>query len=416
MQLRLGACFFMNYFRQLDLLLPFFLVMLLTVGASLGLSENVTFKSLIGELSSIASNAGPIQAPVYAPESVAPEPFPTTLAPMPEDFGQGEVASNDLTVSMPGDPLDLAPNERLFAFDFGSDRFGIVLPFDPQLMAFFRKAPHTFRYRGKAPENWRELFYQMFLSRSEDEHLVESILHHLGDLKPGATTDELAEMAIAFVQSAVTYDWKSLANIHTRKTRYPYQTLFDGTGVCSDKSLLLAKLLHELGYDVVGFTFEKANHMALGIRVPRGYGAYGTSYAFVESTAPAPIGRIPENYAGGIKLDKKATVLKLTADGKKVGTRVFQKIVANQAEEKRLAARYGKKHLFLSAQQRRVNVALTEVGLELDGLRAEFDGKGCSGSLPRQKYLACTELKNVINAKVEEYNMLAAEFNRLNKP
>ena len=67
--------------------------------------------------------------------------------------------------------------------------------------------------------------------------------NQLKSLQPGLSGDELVEFTVAFVQGAIDYDWETYHNIDEGTLRYPYETLYDGTGVCADKTILLAKLL-----------------------------------------------------------------------------------------------------------------------------------------------------------------------------
>ena len=45
------------------------------------------------------------------------------------------------------------------------------------------------------------------------------------------------------------YDYNKAENINFQ-VRFPYEVLYDGKGVCKEKSLLLIKLLSKLGYGV----------------------------------------------------------------------------------------------------------------------------------------------------------------------
>jgi hypothetical protein len=71
--------------------------------------------------------------------------------------------------------------------------------------------------------------------------------------------------------------------------KLPYDVLYTGSGDCDEKSLLLAALLRELGYNVSLLRFDDQKHMAVGIRVPTGFDYNHTGYAFIETTNPAII-------------------------------------------------------------------------------------------------------------------------------
>jgi len=69
--------------------------------------------------------------------------------------------------------------------------------------------------------------------------------------------------------------------------------LYTGSGVCSEKTKLLAYLLRGLGYGVSIFRFDEngdfPGHDAIGLACPQQYSYEHTGYCFVETTAPAII-------------------------------------------------------------------------------------------------------------------------------
>jgi hypothetical protein len=97
--------------------------------------------------------------------------------------------------------------------------------------------------------------------------------------------DDQARIAISLVQN-MDYDMSSLRSGNIEE-KYPYETLYTDTGVCSQKSLLLAYLLRGLGYGVVIFRFD--SHDAVGLKCPQQYSYKDTGYCFVESTTPTII-------------------------------------------------------------------------------------------------------------------------------
>jgi len=113
----------------------------------------------------------------------------------------------------------------------------------------------------------------------------------------GLNDNERAELAKAFVQQGVKYgDVRPVEGI-----KYPYVTLYDESGVCGDKSVLLAALLRRLGYaSSLFYYYPRANepqnnpdnphHMVAGIRMADGRGSYGTAYATIETSGDSKIG------------------------------------------------------------------------------------------------------------------------------
>jgi hypothetical protein len=158
----------------------------------------------------------------------------------------------------------------------------------------------------------RDEYYLNYLDSSvgtEDlDNLVKSIQSHTSN------PDDQARIAISLVQQ-IPYDYAKLNSISSTgqgKTRYPYQVLYENTGVCSEKSLLLAYLLRGLGYSVVLFNFDSENHMAVGIKSPVQYSYLNSGYAFVESAAPTIPTDSQENYVGVGKLTATPEILQIS--------------------------------------------------------------------------------------------------------
>lgn len=311
-------------------------------------------------------------------------------------------------IEAPEPPADLNTlPAKSFAFEYGIDSFQLEVPLDESLHSALEKGPHTYTYFGEAPPaGWRVDYYTMFLSAPSEDIYIQEILKRLRAIAPQKEGDKFAEFVVAFVQGAITYDWKTFHNIDESQIRYPYETVFLGTGVCADKSILLGRLLRELGYDICFFTYPKANHMALGVRVPEGFGNYGTDYAFVESTNYAPIGRIPDNFIGGIKLESRPETILFPGEGKS-----FSAIVENRKEEKRLEKLYGEEYFFYDVRQKKLKHKMVAVDGEINKLKKE--SAGCAGTLPPAKYEKCKKLIDELNEKVDVFNTLVDEFNAI---
>jgi hypothetical protein len=68
-----------------------------------------------------------------------------------------------------------------------------------------------------------------------------------------------------------------------------------GSGICTDKSLLLASLLVREGYDTVIWVFTTQRHVAVGVR--SGSADFrGTGYAFIETTGKRFVGQTSPEY------------------------------------------------------------------------------------------------------------------------
>lgn len=137
-----------------------------------------------------------------------------------------------------------------------------------------------------------EVIYPMFNDTTQSKFLnplVNSIKQQSND------PSQQAKIAISLVQH-IPYNWGGSGF----DWKYPYETLHEETGVCSDKSVLMAYLLNELNYNVVLFKFP--NHMAVGIKSAPQYGFCNTEYAFIETTRPTIITYEPPVYIDGSHL------------------------------------------------------------------------------------------------------------------
>ncbi len=163
---------------------------------------------------------------------------------------------------------------------------------------FYNSQPKVIQGLGKLPDNWEEKFYGLFLEEAEGDNTIAEIvaqLKNLGD-QEGLDSDEMVELAVAFVQSIPYDDAKAERILKGLEDppRYPYEVLYEQKGVCSGKSFLLVSLLRELGYGSVLLEYEEAKHMAVGIKCPEEYSTYDSGYCYVETTNPGHrIGIVP---------------------------------------------------------------------------------------------------------------------------
>ncbi|WP_440950700.1 hypothetical protein [Methanosphaerula subterraneus] len=161
-------------------------------------------------------------------------------------------------------------------------------------------------------DNKRPAFYGDYREYVNEPAQAETIRAIANALRSQAGSgDDAARAAISLVQH-IPYDDARLS-VQSSDLRHPYQVLYDNTGVCSEKSVLLAALLKELGYGVALLSFDSQNHMAVGILCPAQYSYRGTGYAFVESTRPTIPTDADGNYVGVGDLTTMPTVISIAA-------------------------------------------------------------------------------------------------------
>lgn len=157
--------------------------------------------------------------------------------------------------------------------------------------------------------------YQKFI----DLPLQDAFLDTLPDAIREKTSnpDDQVRIAVSLVQQ-IPYDQEILKS-GTLKIRYPYQTLLNDKGVCCEKSVLLAYILHKLGYGVALLDFDAEQHTAVGIRVAPEFAYKNTGYAFIETTTPLIITDGNGDYPAFGRIRSVPEVLPV-AEGKSFGS------------------------------------------------------------------------------------------------
>jgi len=125
--------------------------------------------------------------------------------------------------------------------------------------------------------------------------------------KRSVVPDDQARIAISLVQR-IPYHGNLFSRTST-EWYYPYETLYNNGGSDADKSVLLAYILNELGFDTV--LFEFSDHMAVGIKSSTRYAFSGTGYAFIETTQPAIITYEPDAGWGDFELSQNPGIIHL---------------------------------------------------------------------------------------------------------
>ena len=295
---------------------------------------------------------------------------------------------------------------KTYKFDLDKSTFELKLSFSERLEQYFEAEPKTFKYQGYAPpSNWEQTYYDMFLENPNDEKILQQIIEELKS-KEG----NLVELLIAFIQGGLTYDWDSYYSINA-DLKYPYETLYHGKGVCSDKTLILGKLLIKLDYDICFFAFPKANHIAIGLKVPTGYGDFGTDYAFIETTNYKRIGTIPKTYESGVELEPNPTVYFPSSRGKKV----YTEIITYKQEEADKKQKYGENYWVASAEQKYILEDLYQLKLAQKAKKRALDKADCKGMVSQDKAAKCQKLTDEFNAIVKRYNKAVDKYNSLNE-
>jgi len=147
--------------------------------------------------------------------------------------------------------------------------------------------PRTITYSYDKPNEID--FINRDLNDEDQKQLLDPLVTEIQNIT--SNKDDQARIAISLVQN-LDYDWDAFKS-RNPEGKYPYEVLYTGSGVCSEKTKLLAYLLRGLGYGVSIFRFDEngnfSGHDAIGLACPQQYSYENTGYCFVETTAPAII-------------------------------------------------------------------------------------------------------------------------------
>ncbi len=192
---------------------------------------------------------------------------------------------------------------------------------------YLKALPRSMSYTsGGTPPSSLD-FIMRDLNNEKQNQFLGSLVSKIRDTT--SNKDDQARIAISIVQN-IPYDNLGLAtgNINGK---YPYEVLYTNTGVCSEKSQLLAYLLRGLGYGTVIFRYDTENHDAVGIKC-LDYSYISSGYCFIESTVPSIITNSNGNYVGVGKLTSTPEILKIS-DGDSFNT-VSEEYVDEQEYQK----------------------------------------------------------------------------------
>lgn len=124
--------------------------------------------------------------------------------------------------------------------------------------------------------NGNSSYFLGYVNDPEQQPYIAALAKAIQEKTP--VKDDQARIAISLVQHIPYHDGTQY--------RYPYEVLYNGKGVCGEKSMLLALLLKELGFGSSVFYLLPEDHMTAGIKVSSPYDFRNSGYAFIEATEP----------------------------------------------------------------------------------------------------------------------------------
>ena len=211
-----------------------------------------------------------------------------------QDFKQNNIQLKEES------PLELSgPVEKTFSWEYAGKKYSLNQTFYTSVYDYYKSQNKEYSYVGTLPDNWEEEYYAMFLKTNDADKSISEVASGIQNLgkKNNLTDNQIVDLTLAFVQSIKYDDAKAkniLAQIGNETMLFPYETLYEQSGVCSDKSLLAYALLRQMGYGAALFIYKQENHMAVAIECPKDYSTYGSGYCYGETTSVGnKIGIIP---------------------------------------------------------------------------------------------------------------------------
>lgn len=135
---------------------------------------------------------------------------------------------------------------------------------------------------------------------SDDEYIKELTNIFINKAKDAGYKElGTAQLMASFVQGFEYTDDMATTG-YPEYPKFPIETLYDMNGDCEDTSILLASMLHEMGYKTSLVLFY--DHIGVGVAglpVPSGdyYEFEGEKYFYIETTSMHwPIGSVPDEY------------------------------------------------------------------------------------------------------------------------
>ena len=308
-------------------------------------------------------------------------------------------------ISYQGEKRDV---DKTLNFELYKTKYSLELPFEKDVLNHFQKAERNLQYYAdEKPENATQEFYNIFLNDDSDLGLLEGVLESIRNRNVGEEYD-MVQLITSFVQS-IPYEI-------AEPQKYPYETLYLNKGDCSDKSVLLCKLLILEGYDACLFSFEKAKHMSVGLKVDENEDSYYSGYIYIESTAISPIGEIPKELVGGIIIEEDPEVIFPSENG----NNTYEEINELKLFYNKLTEKYGKGYLQTSIKGKTLLEEMQMLVLKkdslskeqfvlnqvLDSLKIVMRDTGCGGKVDESIYKDCMTLNKIYNKNVANFNNL----------
>lgn len=331
-------------------------------------------------------------------------------------------------------PEESQPTQKDFQWTYRNQKYQLSLTLYQSIYEYYQNQPKKYSYVGALAPNWEEEYYGMFLRSNEKDTTILELAKNLQKLgsEHKLNEDQLVEMTLAFVQTIAYDDAKAkniLAGVGDETMLYPYETLFQQKGVCSDKSFLATVILRAMGYGTTLFVYNSENHMAIGVQCPKDYSNYDSGYCYGETTTVGnKIGIIPDLSPEN---NRVAEIEKMNTDGnlqnqqpslKKLSqVAIFQAtqgkqyagiIATKETASKIVTLKNTLSTLLVEIENQKKSI--TKAGDELTALRKDLDSHQNDSDYEKYNTLArkYNKLLTYYKNQIEKYNKNIALYNK----
>lgn len=313
------------------------------------------------------------------------------------------------------------PAQKDFIWKYKGVTYKVSETLYKSLYDFYAAQPKEYKYFGTPDVNWEEQYYAQFITNIQGDDSILKLTNDIAEQgkKQKLNDDQIAELVLAFVQTIPYDDAKAkliLSGSGETKIAYPYETIFTNSGVCSDKSFLATVMLRSLGYGTAIFTYEKENHMAIGVECPIEYSNYQSGYCYAETTSVGnKIGIIPnldtvnnrasaliaENDSGSVQKQLSTVKIFNASVGKEyLG---IKNTLAQKKELETLKIEINKLSNELTADKK----TITSQQNELENLKSDLKKHEKAGD-----FVGYNKLVEEFNALLEKNKKLVAAYNK----
>jgi len=297
---------------------------------------------------------------------------------------------------------------ELYTTNLDTTSFEFLVEYDTSYFYYYDDMPRAIMIDAGASElQGSKDFYEMFLKDENDKDIIDQVVQWIQN----TTQDpkERIQLAVTLVQNEIVYDHDKLKNEGNWNVYYPMETLIWKKGVCSDKSLLLGKILVYLDYKICFFLFDENNHMALGIKTNT-YGFAESGYEFIETTNTFQIGAIPPSAPGQeLNLFSEAPHIVIPDFN---GSRTFKDFGILKDEYISQDELYGEGYSNASVDKKKDILKLAQIKDVVEGMTVEYQDLIILYDQNKISFDSIKSVEKFLNEKIVDYNEQLNEISK----